>query len=207
MKIGVLGTGEVGQVMARRLAADGHDVLMGARSATNANAAAFARDTGAGAGTFAQAILHGEWILVCVDGSYTVETLNAAGRAALDGKLVIDMSNLPVPDPSESGSLGLSVQSAFPNALVVKTLNCVSAEFMTDPQHLPGNHTVFVSGNDAAAKRIVIDMLEGFGWQSIVDLGGIETARGPEHFVALWVEINKALGITDFNFALLRGSK
>lgn len=206
MKIGVLGTGEVGQTLARKLASLGHDVLMGARSASNEKAAAFAREVGGSAGNFVDAMRHGEWIFVCIDGAYTIATLQAAGAGALDGKLVIDISNLPVPDPSETGSLGLSVQRAFPGARVVKTLNCVSAEFMTDPSLLAGNHTVFVSGDDAGAKQAVTDMLASFGWRSIVDLGGITSARGPEHFVALWVEINKALGITDFNFAFLRGS-
>ncbi|WP_240233171.1 NADPH-dependent F420 reductase [Devosia lacusdianchii] len=205
MKIGVLGTGEVGQALARKLASDGHDVLMGARSATNEKAQAFARDTGNKAGAFADAIRHGEWLFVCVDGAHTIETLRSAGPDALDGKIVIDISNLPVPDPSDKGSLGLTVQRTFPNARVVKTLNCVSAELMTDPARLPGNHTVFVSSDDAEAKAAVVDLLAGFGWKSIVDLGGIASARGPEHFVALWVEIYGALGITDFNFAFLRG--
>lgn len=206
MKIGILGTGQVGQVIARRLAADGHDVLMGARSASNENAAVFARDTGGKSGSFADAIRHGDWIFVCVDGSHSVETLRSAGSDGIDGKLVIDISNLPIPDPSPTGSLGLTLQTAFPRARVVKTLNCVSAEFMTEPARLPGAHSVFVSGNDDQAKAAVSNMLKGFGWESIIDLGGIETARGPEHFVALWVEINKALGITDFNFAFLRGA-
>lgn len=207
MKVGILGTGDVGQVLARRLAADGHDVLMGARSPTNGKAAAFATETGSRAGVFADAIRHGDWIFVCVDGSHTIASLGSAGAEALDGKLVVDISNLPIPDPDAAGSLGLSVQQAFPRARVVKTLNCVSAELMTDPTRLPGNHAVFVSGNDSAAKAAIVEMLRGFGWTAIIDLGGIETARGPEHLVALWVEINKAFGITDFNFAFLRGGR
>ena len=205
MKIGILGTGDVGQALARKLASLGHDVLMGARSASNDKAAAFAREAGGSAGTFIDAMAHGEWIFVCIDGAYTIATLQSAGAGALDGKLIVDISNLPLPDPSETGSLGLSVQRAFPKARVVKTLNCVSAELMTEPARLPGDHTVFVSGDDAAAKAEVTDMLAGFGWKSIVDLGGIESARAPEQFVTLWIAINKALGITDFNFALLRG--
>lgn len=207
MKIGILGTGEVGQTLARKLAANGHDVLMGARSATNEKALGFARETGSKSGIFADAIRHGEWIFVCVDGAHTVETLHSAGPGALDGKIVIDISNLPSPDPSEKGSLGLTVQRTFPKARVVKTLNCVSAELMTNPARLPGNHTVFVSSDDAEAKAAVVGMLDGFGWKSIVDLGGIASARGPEHFVTLWVKIYEAFGITDFNFAFLRGNR
>lgn len=205
MKIGVLGTGDVGQTLARKLAALGHDVFMGSRTATNENALAFASEAGGQAGKFADAIRHGEWIFVCVDGAHTIATLQSAGQGALDGKIVIDISNLPIPDPSETGSLGMTVQRTFPGARVIKTLNCVSAELMTDPARLPGNHTVFVSGDDSEAKATVVDMLKGFGWQSIVDLGGIATARGPEHFVALWIAIYEAFGITNFNFALLRG--
>ena len=206
MKIGVLGTGEVGQTIARKLSVLGHDVFMGSRTATNDKAQAFAGEAGGKAGIFADAIRHGEWIFVCVDGAHTIDVLKSAGQEGLDGKIVIDISNLPIPDPSETGSLGLTVQRTFPGARVVKTLNCVSAELMTDPARLPGNHTVFVSGDDAAAKAAIVDMLKSFGWTSIIDLGGIASARGPEHFVALWVTIYEAFGITDFNFAFLRGN-
>jgi predicted dinucleotide-binding enzyme len=207
MKIGVLGTGDVGQTIARKMVSLGHDVFMGSRTPTNEKALGFAEETGGKGGIFADAIRHGEWIFVCVDGAYTIEVLKTAGPDALDGKVVIDISNLPVPDSSEKGSLGLTVQQTFPKARVVKTLNCVSAELMTDPAKLPGDHTVFVSGDDAQAKGEVVELLDSFGWTSIVDLGGIASARGPEHFTVLWVEIYKALGITDFNFAFIRGAK
>lgn len=206
MKIGVLGTGEVGQTIARKLAALNHDVFMGSRTATNDKAQAFAGEAGGKAGIFADAIRHGEWIFVCVDGAHTIDVLRSAGPEALDGKIIIDISNLPIPDPSETGSLGQTIQRTFPGARVVKTLNCVSAGLMTDPARLPGDHTVFVSGDDAAAKATIAGMLKSFGWKSIVDLGGIESARGPEHFVALWISIYEAFGTTDFNFAFLRGS-
>jgi len=128
--------------------------------------------------------------------SQTVGTVGQVANTALQpGGLLSQTVN----------TLGQTVQRTFPGARVVKTLNCVSAELMTDPARLPGNHTVFVSGDDAAAKAAVVDMLRSFGWTSIVDLGGIASARGPEHFVALWVTIYEAFGITDFNFALLRG--
>ena len=157
MKIGVLGTGDVGQTIARKMASLGHDVFMGSRSETNKDALAFAKETGSKSGTFIDAIHHGEWVFVAIDGAYTVETLKSAGKGALDGKIVVDISNLPIPDPSEKGSLGLTVQQTFPKARVVKTLNCVSAEFMTDPAKLPGDHTVFVSSDDAKAKAEVVD--------------------------------------------------
>src|SRR5690348_13653876 len=134
MKIGVLGTGMVGQTIAGKLVALGHDAKMGARDAKNEKAAAWAARAGAKAshGTFADAAAFGEILFVCTNGAGTLAALRSAGDLA--GKILIDVSNLldfSAGAPAES--LGEQVQREFPSAKVVKTLNTVNCALMVDP--------------------------------------------------------------------------
>jgi hypothetical protein len=103
-------------------------------------------------------------------------------------------------------SLGEQIQRAFPDARVVKTLNTMNNQVMIHPERLPGAHSVFVSGDDAEAKQLVTGMLESFGWPpgSVVDLGGIETARGPEMYLVLWIELMQSGGTPDLNVNVVR---
>lgn len=212
MRIGVLGTGVVGQTMGAALAAQGHDVMMGARSADNEKALAFRDRTGARTGSFAEAAAFGEIVVHATRGGTAIEVLQSAGADNLAGKILIDISNpldfskgfppeLSVP---RSDSLGEMIQRAFPRTMVVKTLNTVTASVMVEPARVPGPHTVFVSGNDKVAKGRVMDLLRSFGWQSIVDLGDISTARGTEQMLPLWESLYAVLGTGEFNFALMK---
>ncbi|MFO0751511.1 MAG: NAD(P)-binding domain-containing protein [Myxococcota bacterium] len=208
MKIGVLGTGMVGQTLATKLKSLGHDVVIGAREKGNDKAESWAAAQGGKAGTFADAAAHGEVILNCTIGSASIAALGMAGEANLAGKPLIDVSNpldfsqgMP---PSlfvvNTDSLGERIQRAFPEARVVKTLNTVNAGIMVDPGRLAdGDHSIFVSGNDAQAKTIVSGLLAEMGWKHIVDLGDIGTARGTEMYLALWVRLWGSLKIADFN--------
>jgi 8-hydroxy-5-deazaflavin:NADPH oxidoreductase len=102
-------------------------------------------------------------------------------------------------------SLGEQIQRAFPRAKVVKTLNTMGAHLMVDPQKLAGGaHTVFLSGNDAEAKRVVTELLRSFGWQDIVDLGDITTARGTEMMLPIWLRAWGATKTPMFSFRLVR---
>ena len=212
MRIGVLGTGVVGQTMGAALIARGHDVMMGARSADNEKALAFRDRTGGCAGTFADSAAFGEMVIHATRGGTAIEVLQAAGSANLAGKVLIDVSNPldfsagypPSLSVSNTDSLGEMIQRAFPDALVVKTLNTVNANVMVEPALVPGPHTVFVSGNDKGAKGRVMDLLRSFGWQSIVDLGDITTARGTEQMLPLWVRLYAVLGTGEFNLALMK---
>ncbi len=142
-----------------------------------------------------------------------LEALAAAGAENLAGKVLIDVAN---PLSFETGrltltvcntdSLGEQIQRAFPDARVVKTLNTMTNQVMIHPERVPGAHSVFVSGDDAEAKQLVIGMLESFGWPraSVVDLGGIETARGTEMYLVLWIEMMQAGGTPDFNVNVVR---
>ena len=103
-------------------------------------------------------------------------------------------------------SLGEQIQRAFPDSLVVKTLNTMNCEIMVDPARVPGDHTVFVSGNDQGAKTQVKQLLGTFGWGDgqIIDLGDITTSRGPEMYLPLWLELCGALGSGAFNINVVR---
>lgn len=219
MKNGVLGTGVVGQTIARKLAELGHEVRMGARQADNDKAVAWAKAmSSAGAkasqGTFADAASFGEVIWNCTNGVGALEALRAAGADNLRGKLLIDVTNpLDVSKgmpPSlavcNTDSLGEQIQRAFPDTLVVKTLNTINCGVMVNPGKVAGgDHTAFLSGNDPSAKARVREILTGwFGWKHLLDLGDITTARGAEAYVLLWVRLWGAQQTADFNVKVVR---
>jgi predicted dinucleotide-binding enzyme len=105
----------------------------------------------------------------------------------------------------EDGSVGVRIQKAFPEARVVKTLNTVNAYLMVNPQQLAeGDHTVFICGNDPAAKDVVAELLRSVGWRDIFDLGDITAAHGPEMLMALWLRCWQQLGNVPFNVKLVR---
>ncbi|ACY14600.1 NADPH-dependent F420 reductase [Haliangium ochraceum] len=214
MKIGIFGTGMVGKTIASKLVALGHDVMMGARSASNESAAAWAAEAGAGAshGTFADAAGHGEIVFCAVNGAVTMDVIAAAG-SAIDGKLLLDITNpldfsqgMP-PSSLTRGedSLAERIQRAHPTVKVVKTLNTMNCDVMVDPSRVPGEHAVFVSGDDAEAKKQVENILRAwFGWKQVIDLGDLSTARGTEAYVLMWLRMWGALGTTDFNIQIVR---
>ena len=215
MKIGVLGTGMVGHAIAGKLVALGHEVKMGARDAGNDKAAAWARQAGAGAshGTFADAAAFGELVFNCTSGAASLDALAAAGAGALRGKILVDVANPldfsrgapPTLFVFNDDSLGERIQRALPETKVVKALNTVNCELMVDPGKLGGEHDIFVSGNDAEAKRRVTEILRGwFGWKRVIDLGDITTARGTESYLPLWVRLWGALGTPHFNLHVVR---
>src|SRR6185503_14009110 len=145
------------------------------------------------------------------------DALRAAGAENLAGKVVVDVSNPldfshgrpPTLTVCNTDSVGEQLQREFPDARVVKTLNTVNQAVMTDPSSVPGNHTLFISGNDAEAKRAVEGILGAFGWpQSVLlELGNITAARGQEMYLALWVALMGTLALPDFNIAFVHAGK
>lgn len=103
-------------------------------------------------------------------------------------------------------SLAERIQRAYPDARVVKSLNTVTAAVMVDPRAVgDGEHTMFVAGNDGDAKEQVTRvMVGGFGWKHVVDLGGLDAARGMEMYLALWLRLTGALESPMFNVAVVR---
>jgi 8-hydroxy-5-deazaflavin:NADPH oxidoreductase len=217
MRFGVLGTGRVGQTLATKLVELGHEVMMGSRSRDNENAVAWAASAGdAGSnGTFADAAAFGEVLVNAVSGDGTLPALEAATADAIAGKVLIDVANPldfsrgmpPSLTVSNEDSLAEQIQRAFPATKVVKTLNTVSAPVMVAPEIVPGEHVLFVSGDAADAKNIVVELLQSFGWPagSIIDLGDITTARGPEMFLSLWVRLMLKQGTPIFNIGVQTG--
>jgi len=215
MKIGILGTGMVGGTIGSKLVALDHEVMMGSRTAGNERAAAWAKAAGARAshGAFVDAAAHGELVFNCTAGGGAVDAVQAAGTDNLRGKILIDVANpldfskgmppallFPADD-----SVGERIQRALPDTKVVKALNTVNHEVMVDPGRVPGDHDLFISGNDAAAKARVTGLLrDWFGWSSIVDLGDITTARGTESYLPLWIRLWGTLGTADFNIKVVR---
>jgi predicted dinucleotide-binding enzyme len=214
MRIAVLGTGMVGKTLGSKLIALGREVRMGSRTAGNENAAAWAAEAGAGAtaGDFADAAAFGELILNCTSGTASLEALAAAGAQNLAGKVLIDVSNPldfsqgfpPKLSICNTDSLGESIQRAFPEARVVKALNTVNCAVMVDPGRVPGDHVLFMCGNDDEAKRETLSLLGELGWpaERVVDLGDIGGSRGMEMYLPLWLRLMVTRGTADFNVAL-----
>ena len=179
----------------------GHEVLIGSRS------------VGDDAVPFADAAAHGELVFNCTNGNASLEALRSAGEDNLVGKVLVDVSNAldfsqgppPIVGVSIDDSLGEQIQRAFPEARVVKTLNTVNANVMIDPSVVAGEHDMFVSGNDDAAKDQVAGLLQDFGWprERIVDLGDITAARGQELYVALWIRLMNTVGGAAFNIRVV----
>ncbi len=213
MKIGMLGTGIVGQTIGSRLVQLGHDVMMGSRVEANPTAITWARKEGryASFGTFANAAAFGEIVFNCTLGAASLDALRQAGAANLKGKILIDTAN-PLDYSTDiwtltvcnSDSLGEQIQREFPEARVVKTLNTMNCNVMVEPAKLGEKTDVFVSGNDTEAKAVVISILrDWFGWQSVIDLGGIGTARGVEMFVLLWQDLRNWTSSHRFNIRVV----
>jgi predicted dinucleotide-binding enzyme len=215
MRYAGLGTGMVGQAISARLAGLGHEVVMGSRDANNPKALAWAADKEVQVATFADAAAHGEVVVNATGGAVTLDVLAMAGAANLAGKVLVDLSN-PM-DPASgfpptllvanTDSMGEQIQRAYPGVKVVKSLNTINCDVMVDPTIVPGEHVVFVAGEDAGAKATVAAMLAEFGWPAgrIVDLGGIEAARATEMYLQLWIRLNLVGGGHLFNIAVNRG--
>jgi predicted dinucleotide-binding enzyme len=197
MKVGILGTGDVGRALGRGFIALGHDVKMGARTANHEKALAWASEQGARAsqGTFADAARFGEVIVFATLGVANPEVVKAAGVDAFAGKVVIDATN-PLdfsagfpPDLAIKGndSGGETLQRLIPQAKVVKAFNIVNNDLMFRPNVAGGPPDMFIAGDDADAKKRVTAILNDFGWPRVVDFGGIKSARWLEALCVVWV--------------------
>jgi predicted dinucleotide-binding enzyme len=226
VKFAVMGTGPAGRTVSAALAKLGHDVVIGTRDPQSTlerqepNAmgippfAAWHAEHGeVGLAAYAAAAAPAGIIVNLTNGRGSVEALTAAGAGNLAGKILVDIANPldpsqgfpPSLNPVNTDSLGEQIQRAFPDAKVVKTLNTMPAGLMVDPGRVTGgDHSVFVSGNDAGAKLEVTSLLNSLGHQDVIDLGDISTARGPEMMMAVWLRLWDALGTADFHFKIVR---
>lgn len=216
-KIGILGTGNVGDTIGTKLIELGHSVVMGSRTANNEKALAFTtkHNGKASAGTFADAASYGEIIFNCTKGEVSLDALKMAGENNLKEKVIIDVANPldfskgmpPSLTISNTNSLAEEIQKAFPSSKVVKALNTMWCGLMVNPSLINnGDHTTFISGNDVHAKELVKDILKSFGWtdKNIIDLGDITSARATEMYLALWVRVLGAINTATFNIKIAR---
>lgn len=226
MKIAVLGTGVVGRALAARLAGLGNDVTIGTRDVevtlTRTDSGPYGGPTYAewatqnenvGLDTYGGAVVGAELVVNATSGEASLDALRAAGEDALAGVVLLDIANPldfsrgmpPTLFVKDTDSLGEQIQAAFPRTKVVKALNSMSSELMVNPRLLAdGDHSVFVSGNDADAKAQVTALLESFGHTDVIDLGDISTARGTEMLLPVWLRLWGALGSPMFNFKIVR---
>ena len=219
MKIAVLGTGMVGNALGTKLVQKGHEVTMGSRAANNEAAQKWASSLGERAhnATFQDAVAFGEIVISCTGGMHSMEALESVGAEPLRGKILIDVSNPLQQDKDGSmilgfcntDSLGERIQRAFPETKVVKALNTVNCDIMIEPSRVPGDHSLFICGNDAAARKEVTKYLsEWFGWDpnNIIDLGDITAARGTEMMMPLWMRLfQSVIGHPHFHYQIIRG--
>ncbi|MGW4698320.1 NADPH-dependent F420 reductase [Kitasatospora cineracea] len=214
MRIGIIGTGTVGRTLGGRLVALGHEVTLGSRTKGNAAAEDWAARTGplAHPGTFAEAAAFGDLVINATGGTVALAAVELAGPENLAGKTLLDVSNPLVfapdgqvtLDPVNDDSIGERLQRALPDTKVVKALNTVNCEVMVDPGRVPGEHQLFVAGEDAGAKAQVTALLGEFGWpaDAVLDLGGIDAARGLEMLMPFWLRLMRHYGHADFNYAI-----
>jgi predicted dinucleotide-binding enzyme len=194
MRIGVIGSGTVGQTLAQGLEKHGYEVRIASR--TPQKLADFSKSSGIQAATFAEVAAWAEGIVLAVKGDAAEAAVREAGASNLDGKLVIDTTNPIAHEPPEDGvlrfftspndSLMERLQSAFPAAKFVKAFNSVGAALMVNPQFPNGaKPTMFYCGNDRDAKAIVATILDRFGWDG-ADMGTAKAARAIEPLCQLW---------------------
>ena len=212
VRVGVIGSGDVGRVLARGFKRHGYDVLIGSRD--GGKLMEFSQETGIPSGTFAEAAAFGELLVLAVKGSAAANALREAGDTQIAGKVVVDTTN-PIADaPPEDGvlryftgpndSLMEQLQSAFPTARFVKAFNCVGNALMVNPSLGGGKPSMFICGNDGEAKAAVARVLEQFG-HDVCDMGSAKAARAIEPLCMLWCIPGFQHNDWRHAFAMLRG--
>jgi predicted dinucleotide-binding enzyme len=193
VKVGILGSGDVGKSFARAFGALGHEVVIGSRSPEKLSDFVGGEADRVTSGTFEEAARSGDLIVLATHGMATEEALTMAGKSNFDHKVVIDATNpldqssgIPRLAIGHTDSLGEQIQRSIPNARVVKAFNTVGNPLFFKPDLPGGPPDMFIGGNDADAKKLVSQVCEAFGW-GVIDLGGIEASRYLEPMCMTWV--------------------
>src|SRR6516162_2590879 len=195
MNVGILGSGDDAKALAAGFLKHGHQVVLGTRDPAKLADWAKQNPTARVAG-FADTAKFGDLVVLAVKGTVAVEALRGAGAANLANKPVIDAAN-PIADaPPVNGvikfftnhddSLMERLQREFPQARFVKAFNSVGSPLMVNPRFKEGKPTMFICGNDDAAKQTVRGILDQFGWET-ADMGKVEAARAIEPLCMLWL--------------------
>ena len=194
MNVGIIGSGPVAQSLGDGFLKHGHTIMLGTRD-TAKLAMWRGQNAGARIGSVAEAAAFGEIVVLAVKGDGALDALRLAGATALAGKVVVDATNPIAAAPPVNGvlkfftalddSLMERLQKAYPGVRFVKAFNSVGNAKMVNPQYAAGRPTMFICGNDAAAKQVVSGVLDQFGWETL-DLGAVEAARAIEPLCMLW---------------------
>jgi len=195
-RIGIIGSGIVGQVLAKAFIAEGNAVMMGTRNTSKDEVVKFKQENPAvETGTFGDTARFGDIIVLATGGLVTEDAINLAGTNTFSGKVVIDATNPIDNRPPENGvlkyfttldqSLMERLQIQIPDAHLVKAFNSVGNAFMYKPNFPGGTPTMFICGNNTDAKQTVTQILDAFGWET-ADMGGVEAARAIEPLCILW---------------------
>jgi predicted dinucleotide-binding enzyme len=210
MRIAILGSGSVAETLTRPWHAAGHELVLGARDRIRAQDRDWVRAAGDSVRVLSleEAAAAGEVVVNATTGATSLAMLRELAQP-LAGKTLLDVSNaiafgaegMALLYPNTS--VAEQIQRALPGVRVVKSLNTFSVAIMADPTGLPIQTTVFMSGDDGDAKRTVCRLLMAMGWpaEAILDLGGIATARGPEHYFFLMIAQAQAVGTSKLNIA------
>lgn len=195
MKIGILGSGNVGQQLANGFLRTGHEIKIGTRDAVKLNDWLKTSEAKAGVGSFGEAANFGDAIVLATSWAGTENAITLAGKVNFKNKIVIDVTNpldfsngnLPKLDSALGHSAGEKIQSWLPDSKVVKAFNTISAFIMVNPKLEDGNPDLVIAGNDPAAKSTVAGFAKGFGWQNVIDIGDISQSYLLEAFAMLWI--------------------
>ena len=213
MRIAVIGTGVVGRTLAQGFQRAGHDVVVGTRDPD----ATSGREEWAGLDVPLQPLglvaADADVVVNATPGDASLSALGEVGTDHLAGKVLVDVSNPldfsqgfpPTLSVKDTDSLAEQIQRAFPDTRVVKSLNTVTASVMVDPGSVgDGDTTIFAAGDDAEARGVVAGLLRELGWQDVIELDGLQNARGLEMWLPLWVRLMGALGTAEFNLKVVR---
>ncbi len=211
MKVGIIGSGDVGKTLGRGFAAHGHSVKLGSRTPDSEKLKEWRKEAhgDASTGTFAEAASYGDVIVFAPLGSAVDDVIGLAGAKSFSGKIVIDTTNAldfskGMPPGLFTGlndSLGEKIQRQLPHAKVVKCFNTVPNSRMVNPGDKSAE--MLICGNDPEAKREVVEILKQFGWAGAIDIGGIKEAKWLEAFVPLWVRTAASLNSWNAMFKVL----
>ncbi len=212
VKIGVLGSGDVGRTLAQGFAGRGHPVMVGTREPIKLEAWRAATAGAVSVGRFAEAAAFGSVVVLATHGAATLAAIDLAGVEHFSGKLVLDATNPldfsqgmpPTLFVGTTTSLGEMVQHRLPSAHVVKCFNTVGHQRMVDPAFTEGHPSMLICGNDPHAKAEAEALVRELGWPGALDVGGIDAARWLEALVPLWVRIGAKRGTFDHMLAPVR---
>jgi predicted dinucleotide-binding enzyme len=213
MRIAVIGTGHAGRTLAQGFQRIGHDVVVGTRDPDDTRRREVWLGLDVPLAALGMVAADADLVVNATNGQASLSALGEVGSDHLAGKVIVDVANPldfsqgfpPTLSVKDTDSLAEQLQRAFPEARVVKSLNTVTASVMVDPSTVgDGDTTVFVAGDDAEARQQVSGLLRELGWRDIVELDGLQNARGLEMWLPLWVRLMGALGTAEFNIKVVR---